>query len=268
MNLAPEVKMVIYWILTNPFVLSANLHGGSLVANYPYDESRNGQMSSYTSTPDDQTFMHLAEIYATNHEEMAKNPRPCDKFDKFKNGVTNGAAWYSVMGGMQDFNYLASNCFEITLELGCNKFPPAQDLPKYWHDNKKALVEFIWQSHIGIKGTVTTSQGDAVADTFIKVRNDTSEQYLRHDVTSATTGEYWRLLTPGRYEVVACPPREVEDILRCSDIQQIVVEDRGHMPATRLDFVLPPAVAESKEEDLYQELRELKDSWNIKDLVG
>ena len=47
--------------------------------------------------------------------------------------------------GMQDFNYLSSNDFEITLELGCDKYPPASVLEQEWSDNKKALLEFMWQ---------------------------------------------------------------------------------------------------------------------------
>ena len=52
---------------------------------------------------------------------------------------------YPVCGGMQDFNYLSSNCFELTLELGCRKFPPGKDLPNLWNENQVALMNFIWQ---------------------------------------------------------------------------------------------------------------------------
>ena len=35
---------------------------------------------------------------------------------------------YEVNGGMQDWNYLHTNDFELTLELGCFKYPPHEQV--------------------------------------------------------------------------------------------------------------------------------------------
>ena len=110
--LRPETRAVINWILEKPFVLSANLHGGALVINYPFDATENEQdVSSYSATPDDQIFRHLARSFAKNHRLMndtAENQRylkdaKCDDDFVKQGSITNGAAWYSISGGMQDF---------------------------------------------------------------------------------------------------------------------------------------------------------------------
>ncbi|GLG98031.1 Carboxypeptidase D [Gryllus bimaculatus] len=206
----PETRAVIRLIMQVPFVLSANLHGGDLVANYPYDYSRSGAPQEYSRSPDDLTFRHLAHAYADKHATMAKaNRRGCGRdgynFGK-QGGITNGAAWYSVQGGMQDFNYLSSNDFEITLELSCDKYPPASQLKQEWENNKDALLHFMWQVHIGIKGRVTDAEtGQPLPNTAIHVRNVTAgrDSAINHDVRSVHGGDYWRLLTPGEYVVTA-----------------------------------------------------------------
>ena len=78
------------------------------------------------------------------------NGHPCpgtdmDHQEYFKDGITNGAQWYSVAGGMQDWNYLHSNCLELTIELGCWKYPFAKDLGGYWKANEYALLVFMGQ---------------------------------------------------------------------------------------------------------------------------
>jgi carboxypeptidase E len=88
--------------------------------------------------------------------------------------------------------------------LGCNKFPAAADLPQYWEDNREALLAYMWQTHIGIKGRVLNQCDEPIANAVIHVVNATSGRDINHDVTSAHDGDYWRLLIPGNYEVRAC----------------------------------------------------------------
>lgn len=57
-----------------------------------------------------------------------------------------------MKGGMQDYNYLASNAFEITFELSCCKYPMADALEEHWNENKESLLKYLEQAHIGIKG--------------------------------------------------------------------------------------------------------------------
>jgi hypothetical protein len=239
----PEVRAVARWILSIPFVLSANLHEGDLVANYPFDLSRKEGDNKYSQSPDDVTFRQLALSYSQNHAHMSKDDhKPCDLAgdDRFakQGGITNGARWYSVKGGMQDFNYLATNCFEVTLELSCEKFPGQSHLPQLWKDNEKALLNFIWQAHNGIKGIIYDKEtGEPIAGAVVWVTNITDANqnvFIKHPVTSAVGGDFWRLLVPGTYNVTV-EATGYEPLSKA-----VTVTNPVHTEALRVDFEMAP----------------------------
>ncbi|KAH8418923.1 hypothetical protein KR222_004849 [Zaprionus bogoriensis] len=223
----PETAALAEWIVSKPFVLSANFHGGAVVASYPYDNSpAHHDCCEESLTPDNYVFKQMAHAYADNHPIMRRG-NSCN--DSFAGGVTNGAFWYELSGGMQDFNYAFSNCFELTIELSCCKYPLASTLPAEWANNKRPLLELLKQAHIGIKGLVHDASGYPIADASIIVAGLEDKP-----IRSSKRGEYWRLLTPGIYRVYAAAfgyqsstPQEVH-----------VTNDKPE--ALRLDFKLSP----------------------------
>ncbi|KAJ8958532.1 hypothetical protein NQ318_002327 [Aromia moschata] len=196
--------------------------GGAVVASYPFDDSAaSRQCCKESVSPDNDVFKKLALTYANPHPIMKKG-NSCS--DKFNQGITNGAFWYEVRGGMQDFNYVHSNCFEVTFELSCCKFPNANTLPDEWHNNKESLLQFMEATHWGVKGLVMNERKEPVLDADIVVVG------INHNITTSNRGEYWRLLLPGTYEMYAAAYGYIP-----SDRVKVVVEEGN---TTLLDFTL------------------------------
>ncbi|KAM3720426.1 Carboxypeptidase [Dirofilaria immitis] len=192
-----ETLAVMKWFRKYPFVLSANFHGGSLVANYPYDDSVTGQDNIYSPSADDRLFVALAYSYARAHPNMWKTGRRCGlnvNGDFFLNGITNGAFWYHLAGGMQDWQYVNTNCLEITVEMGCYKFPEKSMLPRLWDEHKYSLLAFMEYAHRGIKGFVFDQKGYPIKNAILSINQG-------KNITTTDEGEFWRILLPGSYTV-------------------------------------------------------------------
>lgn len=96
---------------------------------------------------------------------------------------------------MQDWSYLKGGTYELTIEVGCFKFPQPQELSKYWMDNKEALIKYVEQVHIGLKGFVKSSIGTPIKHAAIAINN------IQHVTYTGNDGDYYRLLLPGKYNV-------------------------------------------------------------------
>lgn len=230
----PEVAAVMKWSKEHQFSLGANLHGGSLVANYPYDGNKKKINGMYEAAPDDSLFVHLAKVYSTNHPTMSRGEHCYDICgddrasllnERFEYGITNGAKWYVLYGGIQDWVYLNTNCFSITVELGCRKFPYAKDMPKYWSDNKKPLIKYMLEAHRGIYGVVVDQNNLPIANATISIKSND------HQVYSTEYGDYWRLLLPGEYSVSVSKKNY-------RTAHRTVTVGKYGSPAVRLDFFL------------------------------
>ena len=162
------------------------MHSGALVANYPFDGPFTGQ---YSATPDDAVFIDLSLCYSQNHSSMYNSTI-------FENGITNGAEWYALSGGMQDWNYVWEGDFDITLEQNNVKWPNANLLEQLWNDNKESMISYIEKIHSGLHGLVLNNNNGQPLNADIII--DGIDYNVK---TDSENGDYYRLLVPGEYLV-------------------------------------------------------------------
>uniref|UniRef100_G3PDE3 Si:ch1073-459j12.1 n=1 Tax=Gasterosteus aculeatus TaxID=69293 RepID=G3PDE3_GASAC len=196
-SIAVETKAIISWMKSHPFVLGANFQGGEAIVAYPYDSLRLNKPDESQKPHSRKKRQWLAVSYASTHLTMTRSLYGSCHGDAAggTHGIVNRAKWKPITGSMNDFSYLHTNCFELSIFLGCDKFPHQSELAVEWEKNREAMIIFMEQVNRGIRGIVKDQQGNPIANATVSVDG------INHDVTTATTGDYWRLLNPGEYRV-------------------------------------------------------------------
>jgi len=212
----PEVAHIMRWTARNSFVLGGEFHTGALVMNYPYDDDGLGSVDS--PTPDDLLFEEVSRWYSVHNPPMWNSPL-------FFQGITNGAAWYSITGGMEDWNYRYVSCNDVIIEISDNKKPHPSQIPAYWADNRESMLSYLEAVHIGVRGVVTDyATGEPLWARLTVARN-------AHPVfTDPNVGDYHRMLLPGTYTLTFSIPGYLSQT-----VSDVTVIDG---PATRIDIEL------------------------------
>jgi carboxypeptidase D len=172
--------------------MGGEFHSGALVVNYPYDDD--GLGSNYSPTPDEQLFREISRRYSMYNTPMWNSPY-------FYQGITNGAAWYSISGGMEDWNYRYLSCNDVIIEISNDKNPPSSQIPAYWADNSESMLSYLEAVHMGVRGLVTDRATLQPVYAKITVADNAHPVF-----TDPNVGDYHRMLLPGQYDLTISAP--------------------------------------------------------------
>ena len=137
--LQKENEAMIAYVSAHNFRLSANLHGGSEVLNYPWDSFTSAQRPH----PD-------ADWWQTVCQHFIDTLRAVDNShfrDVTPSGYIAGGDWYVISGGRQDYMNYYHNCLEMTMEVSSVKTLSSDRLPEYWQFLQHPLVNYIAEVH-------------------------------------------------------------------------------------------------------------------------
>ena len=183
----PETTIFTNFANTHHFVLSANFHGGAEVVNYPWD-------GTYTPHIDENWFIDLSADYVNTARQVYSNYMT----SLYSTGYTNGADWYIIHGGRQDYFTYFHHCREVTIELTNTYITPAAQLENYWNYNYNSLLGYLENALYGLQGTVKDVYGNPLTATITVLGLDTVYSTA---ITDPACGDYIRMLLPGTYNV-------------------------------------------------------------------
>lgn len=191
--LQPETVAMMAYMHEKHFVLSANIHAGAEVVNYPWDKWTRPHA-------DDQWFNEVSRRYA---DTVHRNAIP-GYLTFLDNGVTRGSVWYLIRGGRQDYITYELGGREVTLELDDIKQTPATQLESLWNYNRRSLLRYLEEALYGVSGTVTDAEtGLPVAAKIFAPGHDADSSYVYSDTL---TGRFYRFLTPGIHTLTVSSP--------------------------------------------------------------
>ncbi len=131
----PENTAMIAYFTNHSFLLSANLHGGSEVMNYPWDSFS----SSQRPHPDREWWIDVCKRFVDTCRMYSSN---CFR-DVNSEGYIAGGDWYVIPNGRQDYVNYYHNCREMTMEISSVKTLSSDKLPSYWRFLQNSLVNYI-----------------------------------------------------------------------------------------------------------------------------
>ena len=180
-----ETQWFMQFAQDNPFVMAANFHGGAEVMNYPWD-------NTYTRHADDAWWQYVSREYA-NLVHAVSSSYMTDE----NNGITNGADWYTIGGGRQDYMNGYCQCREITIECSTTKNPSASQLPTFWNYNHNALLTYMEECLYGVHGKVIDANTNQVLDGVTITVQDHDDEYSI--VSTHEDGYFHRPIKGGSY---------------------------------------------------------------------
>ncbi len=170
------------------FHLSANMHGGAEVMNYPWDTWQRRHA-------DDEWFIYICRQYA----DTAQAHSPGGYMTDLNNGITNGWDWYQIAGGRQDYAIYYLGGRELTFELSQTKVLPAIQLDSYYGYNRSAMLNYMEQALFGLQGFVSDSLTGLPLQATIEIPGYDLDQ--SEVLSDSIFGFYARFLDSGYYEI-------------------------------------------------------------------